>query len=615
MNKLLFFIGLLLPILSWAANPDELLSPQDAFKAEVTRTADDQVMVRFDIAPGYYLYKHRLGFSVKDIALSLGEAQPPKGKVKIDEFFGEVENYRNEVFIPIPLSVIDDSVGYVDFFVTSQGCADLGVCYPPDTQTLTLDLTTIEPLTRSIDYIHQEPADSLINKANSAAFTAPLNKPDNNSTPVAFVSEQDRIADNLAEGTWFTIASFFGLGLLLAFTPCVFPMIPILSGIIVGQGEAMSTRKGLTYSIVYVLAMSVTYTVAGVLVGLSGENIQVWFQSPWVLGTFALIFVGLSLAMFGFYELQMPAAIQSRLTQASNSQKGGTLVGVAIMGFLSALIVGPCVTAPLIGALIYIAQTGDAVLGGLALFALSLGMGAPLIAIGMSAGRWLPKAGLWMDKIKAVFGVLLLATAVWMLERVMPVQVTMILYGLLFIVSAIYLGALDTAQTGWSRLWKGFGVASLLIGVILFVGAASGSNSLLSPLNGLAGNDRVQDSHLSFQQVKGLDGLQNAIAQANGRPVLFDFYADWCVSCKEMEAFTFTDDNVQQQLADFVLLQTDVTDNDEQDQALLKSLGLFGPPAILFYDPDGNEATPFRVVGFMNAEKFHQHIQQFRQNS
>ncbi|MGI9305385.1 MAG: protein-disulfide reductase DsbD, partial [Gammaproteobacteria bacterium] len=396
-----------------------------------------------------------------------------------------------------------------------------------------------------------------------------------------------------------------------------FPMIPILSGIVIGQGDKITTSKAFFLSLTYVLAMAVTYTVAGVVVGLSGENVQIWFQNPWVLSIFAGIFVLLSLAMFGFYELQMPAAAQSRLTQISNSQESGTFVGAGVMGFLSALIVGPCVTAPLVGALIYIAQTGDGVLGGMALFALSLGMGAPLMVIGTSAGKFMPRAGPWMDAIKAVFGVLLLGVAIWLLERILPFEIIMVLAGMLLIVSGIYLGAFEAikeAASGWFRLWKGMGQVMFIYGAILLVGAAAGGHSMLQPLKGVlvAGDGQTPGAHagLEFTQIKGLNGLEQALQKAaqRGQPVVLDLYADWCVTCKEMEAFTFTDSNVQAALGPALLIQADVTDNDEQDQQLLKTLGVFGPPAILFYDGRGQEQRPYRVMGFMGAGDFTRHV-------
>jgi len=438
---------------------------------------------------------------------------------------------------------------------------------------------------------------------------------DANTPPL---SEQDKIAGTLKAGnTLITLLVFFGAGLLLAFTPCVFPMIPILSGIIVGQGENISTRKAFQLSLIYVLAMAATYTIVGVLVGLSGENIQAWFQNPWIIGSFAAIFVALAFSMFGFYELQMPASIQSKLTTASNSQQGGSLLGVAIMGILSALIVGPCVTAPLVGALIYIADTGDAVLGGLALFSLGMGMGAPLLLIGASAGKILPHAGAWMDSVKAVFGILLLGLAIWLLERVAPPALTMSLWAALIIVTAIYMGALEPLTTdgsGWKKLWKGLGVLLLLYGVIILIGLSAGNRNIMQPLKGIATASGTATSpplpHLKFVKIKGVDGLNAELTKATaaGKTVMLDFYADWCVSCKEMESLTFADPGVQAALQGVVLLQADVTANDKRDTRLYKHFGIIGPPSIMFFDTQGKERKRYRVVGYMKAEAFARHI-------
>jgi thiol:disulfide interchange protein DsbD len=398
-------------------------------------------------------------------------------------------------------------------------------------------------------------------------------------------------------------------------------MIPILSSIIVGQGAKITTRRAFIMSLVYVLAMALTYTAAGVIAGLVGENIQAVFQNPWVLVSFALVFVLLSLSMFGFYDLQMPAALQSKLTEVSNRQKGGTLTGVAIMGFLSALIVGPCVAAPLAGALIYIGQTGDAVLGGIALFALSMGMGAPLIAIGTSAGKLLPRAGGWMDAIKAVFGVLLLAVAIWMLERILPVSIVMLLWGILLIVSAVYLKALDPVNpegSGWQKFWKGLGVVLLIIGAMELIGAAAGARDYLQPLKGIGGGSSsvASSQHLALKRIKTVDDLQRELEQARsqGKFVMLDFYADWCIYCKDYEKYVFTDPRVQQALANVVLLQADVTANDEQDKTLLKAVKVTAPPAILFFDKNGKELRGYRIVGAMNADTFLAHLNKVLNN-
>ena len=413
------------------------------------------------------------------------------------------------------------------------------------------------------------------------------------------------------------VVSFFGIGLLLAFTPCVFPMIPILSGIIAGQGRNITTRKAFALSSVYVVAMALTYTVAGVLAGLFGQNLQAAFQNPWIIWLFAAVFVGLAMSMFGFYELQLPSSLQSRLSELSNRQEGGNLIGVAIMGLLSALIVGPCVAPPLAGALIYIGQTGDALLGGLALFALSMGMGAPLVAIGTSAGKLLPRAGAWMDAVKAVFGVLMLAVAIYLLERVIPEAAAMLLWGALLIVSGVFLGAFQHTPieaTGWRKLWKGAGILLVVYGALMLVGAAAGGRDTLQPLRGIvlagpgggtAGPQRV--AHRPVKTVADLD-RELAAAKAAGRPVMLDFYADWCVYCKQLEKETFPDPAVQAALSEGVVLQADVTANDDADKALLARIGIPGPPAMIFYAADGSERRGSRLLGFMPPKEFREHV-------
>ena len=413
------------------------------------------------------------------------------------------------------------------------------------------------------------------------------------------------------------IAAFFVAGLLLAFTPCVFPMVPILSGIIVGQGERLTTMRAFWLSLIYVLAMAVTYTVAGVLAGLFGQNLQAVFQNPWILSGFVLIFILLALSMFGFYELQLPGRLQTRLAEASNQQQGGQLWGVAVMGFLSALIVGPCVAPPLMAALIVIGSSGDAMLGGAALFSLSMGMGLPLIVFGVSAGKLVPRAGAWMDAIKAVFGVGLLALAIWMLERILPGVIIMLLWGVLAIACGIYLGALERIEpgsSGWKRLWKSMGIVLLVFGILEMVGAAAGGDYWLRPLDGIRSNSSgaTVEKHAAFRRIKSVEDLEQALTQtrAGGRAAMLDFYADWCVECKRMERNTFPDETVAVLLERFQLLQTDVTANDDVDQELMRSFGIIGPPAILFFDRDGAEMTAYRLVGYFDPEEFTAHLQQ-----
>ena len=572
-----------------AKEPPEFLPPDQAFVLSAEADGADTVVVSWDIADGYYLYKSKMGFSVSEPAgISVGEPRLPDGEPKVDEYFGRMEVYYGGVLASLPLERRNAQAETIALEVAYQGCADAGLCYPPITKQLEVRL----------------PAAASGGTSTSGA------------APVVELPEQDRIARSLATGNiWLVMLGFLGFGLLLTFTPCVFPMIPILSGILVGQGDTLGTRKAFTLSLTYVLAMSATYTVAGVLAGLLGANLQAAFQNPWVLSAFIVVFVLLALSMFGLYDLQIPASWQARIAGASNRQQGGTYAGVAVMGFLSALIVGPCVAAPLAGALIYIGQTGDAALGGLALFALSLGMGLPVLAVGTSAGKLLPKAGAWMDTVKSVFGVVLLGVAIYLAERMVPAWVGLLLWGALLIVSAVYFGAIDKLAaevTPVRRLGKGIALVALVYGAALVVGGFSGSEDVWRPLDRLAsGGGGAHEEGLVFRRVKGIDGVNAAIAAAvaEGRPVMLDFYADWCVSCKEMERYTFTDESVQAALAGTILLQSDVTANDELDKALLEHFDLFGPPAILFFGPDGEERPGYRVVGYMQAPRFREVVE------
>ena len=607
---------------------DDILEPEDAFRFDAGVLAPDRLQLLWGIADGTYLYKDKLQIALegaKDVAL--GDYRWPEPEIKKDSILpdgstGDVPVYHNAIDLSVPLVRGSTEPSQVTLVVKYQGCAERGICYPPITKRVTLDLpaaTQVAALAatsgeaKAAGAPATEPQTAAGATADSAkAATRPII-----GTADAPISEQDRIAAVLAGGNiWAVVALFFGFGLLLAFTPCVFPMIPILSGIIAGQGEGITTRKAFTLSLVYVLAMALTYTVAGVLAGLFGANIQAAFQNPWILSIFAGVFVALALSMFGFYDLQLPSSLQTRLAEISNKQQGGSLIGVAIMGLLSALIVGPCVAPPLAGALIFIGQTGDAVLGGVALFAMSMGMGAPLIAIGTSAGKLLPRAGAWMDAVKAVFGVLLLGVAIMLLERILPAAVAMLLWGLLLVCSAVYMGALEALPdiaSGWRRLWKGLGLALLIYGALMLVGVAAGGKDTIQPLRGLApaGGGPGQAAHATFQRIKATADLDRelAAAKAAGKPVLLDFYADWCVSCKELERYTFSDPAVITEMGRFVLLQADVTDNDAEDQALMQGrFGIPGPPAILLFDRTGAELKSYRVVGFVPAEAFAAHL-------
>ena len=426
--------------------------------------------------------------------------------------------------------------------------------------------------------------------------------------------ESGLIAATLKDaGFWAILAFFFLAGLGLSLTPCVLPLIPILSGIIAGQGHQASHARGFALSLTYVLGMALTYAAAGVAAGLTGTLLSAALQNVWVLGGFALVFVILSFSMFGFYELQLPTALQSKLSEESGHLHGGRGLGVFLMGALSALIVGPCVAAPLAGALLYIGQTGDAVLGGTALFVMALGMGAPLIAVGVAGGSLLPKAGPWMEGVKKGFGVLLLATAVWLVSPVLPPIVPMLAWAALLIIPAIFLHALDPLPPhakGWQRFWKGIGIVMLLTGAALLVGALAGNRDPLQPLAGLRGGAiAAETKKLPFERVATLAELEQKVMAA-GRPVMLDFYADLCVSCKEMEKFTFADAQVQAKLAGFTLLKADVTANSDDDKALLARFGLFGPPGILFFDASGREIKSIRVVGYQDAGRFLQTLAQ-----
>ena len=581
---------------------DRLLSAEEAYQFTATVESPTQLRLYWKIAEGTFLYQQELSFTLEDAdGVAIGRFQLPEPEIKPDTIrpdgtVGDMAIYHQDIDLSVELIRSNTAATQVTLFTRFQGCADRGVCYPPVKERILLNLPEMD----------------------AGSSTAPPTSPVMMVSDEPTLSETDQLTSTLADGNiWLVIATFFGLGLLLSLTPCVFPMIPILSGIIAGHGDKITTRKAFTLSLIYVLAMALTYTVIGVLAGLFGANIQAAFQDPWVLSTFALLFVLLALSMFGFYELQLPSSWQSKLSSLSNRQKGGSYAGVAVMGFLSALIVGPCVAPPLAGALIYIGQTGDAVLGGLALFALSMGMGAPVLAIGTSAGKLLPKAGSWMDAVKAVFGVLLLAVAIVMLERIIPPAIAMLLWGILLIVSAIYMGALrqlEIEARGWAKLWKGLGVVLLIYGGLMLLGVAVGGKDTVQPLRGIAfqgGGGSSVSQHLAFKPIKNVADLKREVASASsqGKRVMLDFSADWCITCKEMERYTFSDPKVISALSNYVLLQADVTENDEQDQALLQGhFGMPGPPAIFFYNLAGEEQRPYRVVGFVPADEFAAHI-------
>jgi thiol:disulfide interchange protein DsbD len=587
------------------------LPPEEAFVYEAIAFDRDTALLRFTARPGYYLYREKFQFQVSGPpGFAVRAAELPEGVIKDDPEFGPVPVYYGQIEVPLHLARPPGAATEITLQADFQGCRDGDICYPPMSRGVTFEMP---------------PASAGDLPAAGPAATEPRQDVAGNvdgdvARNMAPLSEQDRLARLLTSNPAGALAAFFIAGLLLAFTPCVFPMVPILSGIIVGQGDRLTTLRAFWLSLVYVLAMAVTYTVAGVLAGLFGQNLQAVFQNPWIISGFVLVFILLALSMFGFYELQLPGRLQTRLAEASNRQRGGDLWGVAVMGFLSALIVGPCVAPPLMAALIVIGSSGDAVLGGAALFALSMGMGLPLILFGVSAGKFVPRAGAWMNAVKAVFGVGLLALAVWMLERILPGPVVMLLWGALAIGCGIYLGALERIEagtSGWRRLWKSLGVLLLLLGALEIIGAAAGGDYWLRPLAGLnarsvggpAVGAAAQD-HPSFARIKSLQDLERALAAAGqgGRGAMLDFYADWCVECKRMERNTFPEPGVQALLARLQPLQADVTANDAADQALMQAFGIIGPPAILFFDRNGKELQPFRLVGYFDPEEFSSHL-------
>ncbi len=514
----------------WAA---DFLDPEQAFRL-TARVADAHALVlRFEVAPGYYLYRERFEVRAAEPGVVLAPPVYPAGVVKFDETFQkEVEIYHDSLEVALTVPPLPAAPGRFTLTVTHQGCADKGLCYPPQVHRVQVD--TAAGAVRTVQVLAADAPGGLPDSGPGGATT---------DAPTASAGVFDRFGTVLRSGNLWAVAGVFALaGVLLSFTPCVLPMVPILSSIILGQGGAGSRRRGLALSVAYALGMALVYTAMGVAAGLAGEGLAAALQTPWVLGAFALVLVALSLSMFGFYELQIPSSWQTRLHAASSQVEGGRYGGVFVMGGVSALIVGPCVAAPLAGALVYISQTRDVVLGGVALFAMACGMSVPLVLVGLSAGSLLPKAGAWMVWVKRGFGVLLLAVAAWMVWPVLPF-----------------------------------------------------------------GHGQAVAPGVAFQRIRTVAELDEAVRTA-GRPVLFDFYADWCVSCKEMERFTFTDPAVKARMGELLLLQVDVTANNADDKALMRRYGLFGPPAILLFDAQGRELPERRIIGFESAATFLPHL-------
>lgn len=575
------------------SNDDEFLHPDQAFKVSARATGPDAVAIEWRIAEGYYLYRKRMGFSTDTAQVQLGEARFPAGQIKSDEFFGEMEVYHRGVTATLPVSRPAGAGVKLALTVNYQGCAEAGLCYNPLTKVIEVEL----PAGAGTAFLGGDPAD-----AGSG-----------------MVAEQDRLADLIRTGSLLPVlGTFFGLGLLLSFTPCVLPMIPILSGIIVGQSGKVTPARGFSLAFAYVQGMALTYAAAAVAFVLAFKQApQAFFQKPWIVGSFAALFVLLAFAMFGSFTLQLPSALQTRLTDVSNKQRGGTFIGTFIMGALSALIVTACVAPAMIAALSVISQTGLIGRGAAALYVMGLGMGVPLLLVGASAGSLLPKAGPWMDAVKSLFGVMFLGLAIYLLASLLPGAVTMLLWAALAIIAGYWIFSLQLRPgQAAPAAWRGCGLVILIYGVLLLIGAGSGRTDPLQPLQGLTStgdsstsNSAPQHSALPFKQIKSIVELdaELAAATAAGRTVMLDFYADWCVSCKEMEKYSFTHASVQSALRDSVLLQADVTANNADDQALLRRFGIFGPPTIAFFI-NGLEQRNYRVVGYMPAEKFAPHI-------
>jgi thioredoxin:protein disulfide reductase len=560
------------------AGSDDFLSADQAFHFDASAQGSDRVRLAWQVTQGYYLYRARITVKTPSTQAQLGAIQFPAGDIKNDEYFGKQEVYHRDFEAILPISRRSGGALALPLQVTYQGCAEKGLCYPPVHRDVTVTL--------------------------AAGGGATLGGGTGSS---GRASEQDRFGNLIRGGSlWTMIASFYLAGLVLSLTPCVLPMVPILSGIIAGGQQPATPRRSFGLALAYVLGMACTYTLAGIACAAAGRQVQAVFQQWWVLALFAALFVAMALSMFGLFTVQMPAFIQTRVANLSNRQSAGTVGGVVVMGALSALIVTTCVGPALVGALAVISQTGQMIKGGAALFAMSIGMGTPLLAIGASAGRLLPRAGPWMDLVKKLFGALMLGVAVWMLARIVPERMALVLWAVPVLVAAwlLWSGTMRRAATIWSL--RTAAVAAGAYGLLLLSGAALGGTDPLAPIPALtAGHARS----LEFQPVHSLGELERAVAAAHaaGRGVMLDFSAEWCTSCKEMERYTFTDPAVQAALAHAVLLRADVTADNADDHALLQHFGIFGPPTIAFYGPDGEERAAYRVVGYMKADAFAAH--------
>ncbi len=606
---------------------DEFLEVDDAFQLSLD-VFDNEIIANWQVTPGYYLYQHRLkaklkGAKLKDVFL-------PEGKHKVDEYFGEVQIYTKLLQLGLPYRTDRDTfVAEIEF----QGCAEAGLCYPPTSRFFKVDKSTNSATLISNTQFDEfdseltgqwsapglEPVFSKKAETSDAQPTTEEKSSSGDAQPAAdFVSEKDKILNTLNDSS--VLIAFFTLILLgvgLAFTPCVFPMMPIISSIIAGQGKDITTSKAFFLSLAYTQAMAVPYVAIGIIVAGAGAGATALLQSPIAVSIAALIFLILSLGMFGFFEIQLPTSLQNKLNAVSQKQESGSYIGAAIMGFISGAVVSPCVTIPLIAVLTWISTVGDALVGGVYLYGLALGMGIPLIILGVGGGQLLPKAGAWMNAVKSVFGVMMIAVALYITKHLIPGPINLLLWGALLIICAVYMGALRQVENGWPTFWKGFGIVLLAYGITLIIGAAQGNNSVLKPLASTTGHAAQTESnasepsktyvdHAGFTIIKTNDDLDRYIekAKAEGKTVMLDFFADYCTACFEFAELTFPDPRVQAALSNTILLQADVTAGDEADKALMNRFKIFGLPSILFFDKDGNEVTSLRAEGFEDAETF-----------
>ncbi|WP_045106552.1 protein-disulfide reductase DsbD [Legionella hackeliae] len=566
------------------------LPATEVFQVDAKQVDPNTLSINWQVKPGYFLYADRIKLTMQPNSnVHMGTLLFPAPLTKIDKQGHNYSVYRNELSLPVP--VLGESPGETLINLSFQGCADDGFCYPPETRQIKLTIDNSLALTHvSMENISPQ---------------------EENSLP-ASASDTDEIERVLTQQHWgVVILTFFGFGLLLSFTPCILPMVPVLSGIIVGHGNKISTRKAFFLSLSYVLSMSVTYAVVGAVVALLGSNLQIVMQSPWAIGTFSLVFVLLALSMFGYYELRLPLSWQAKLAGVRNHQASGHYLGAALMGCFSTLILSPCVTAPLIGALSYIAHSNNIAFGSLALFFLGLGMGTPLLLIGTSAGKWLPKAGQWMNGVKIFFGILLLAVAIFLVGRILPGAAVMLLWSGLLIFVGLYCGALSRPASNLGKFQQGVGLISLVYGLLILIGASMGNSNPLQPLAGMQATANAKPN-FSVETVSTPSEIQHAIdiAKAQGKPVMLDFYADWCTSCQIMEATTFKDPQVEAALKNFIVLKVDITANNAQDKALLQHYGVVAPPTFLFFNKQGNEQSNLRLIGEASASKFLEQLTQ-----